>query len=205
MDHYNANAQTINASLALTSRLVVHAGYTRLREASALLGVQSLEPADLHGGSVTDATTAGFDLALPHGFGISGSSTLARTRAGGGQITTDDLTGVSAELAVVKSGLLGRHDQLRLAIASPLHTVGGRLSYSSVGVIDRETGEIGIVNQSLAPAAGSMPLMGEVMYGRRMTGLKGEFSLFGRLTRASQLVPSDTLGTMGGVQMQIGF
>ena len=209
VNQYAADAQTVNVSYALTPRLITHVGFTHLREQSALLGIQSLSQEDLRGGSGTNAANLGFDLRMKHGLTLSGSGTLARTQASGGALTTSNLTATAAALALTKSGLLGHHDQLRLMAATPLHTVGGQLGYSSVGIVDRQTGEIGMVKQAFAPGTSRMPLIGEVMYGRRLTGVAGEFSLFGRVERANQLTAAsagtDPLGTLGGVQFQLAF
>ena len=202
---YAAAAQTMTADYAVSPRLVARSSFTHLREQSALLGIQSLDRADLQGGSATDAATLGFDLRLSHGLTLSGSGTVARTYAHGGQITTSNLTGMSAELGFAKNGVLGRHDQLRLIAATPLHTVAGGLNYTSVAVVDRQTGELGLVTQSIAPRSGSLPLTGEVLYGRHLTDGKGEVSLFGRIERTNQLSHDDPLGTMGGVQLQLAF
>jgi len=205
VNRYAANAQTVNVRYAVTPRLIAHAGYTRLREQNALLGIQSLSQSDLRGGSATNGATIGFDLRLEHGVTLSGSGTLARTDASGGQLTADRLTGAAAAFAVTKNGVFGRGDQLRLTAATPLHTVAGQVRYSSLGVIDRDTGDIGVVTQALDVRSRQMPLTGEIMYGGRLSGV-GLFSLFGRIERANQLAGSaNALGAMGGAQLQIGF
>ncbi len=205
VNRYAAAAQTVTADYMAGRRLTAHVAFTRLDERSALLGVQSLDRDDLRGGSATTAATVGFDLRLRHGLVLSGSGTMARTRAAGGQITTDGLTGAAAEFALTKNGVFGRRDQLRLTAASPLHTVAGDLHYGSIGVVDRQTGALGLVDQAVDARSGRSPFAAEASYGRALAGGRGEASLFGRFQRAGQLTQGDTLGTMGGVQLQFGF
>lgn len=205
VNRYAAAASTMTADYAVSHQLTAHVGFTHLAERDALLGIQSVDRADLNGGSTTTAGTAGFDLRLRHGLTLSGSGTMARTHAGGGQITTNDLTGMAAELAVTKTGVLGRRDQLRLTAATPLHTVAGRLLYGTVGVTDRETGTIGLVSQSVDARPANLPFAAEASYGRSLTGGRGELSLFARYQRAGQITQGDYLGTMGGAQLRLAF
>jgi hypothetical protein len=204
VNRYAANAQTLNADYLLGRGLTAHVSFTHLDERTALLGVQSVDRNDLAGGSSTTATTMGLDVRLGHGFVLSGSGTIARTHAGGGQITTDQLTSAATELALTKNGIFGYHDQLRFTAANPLHTVGGQLRYSSIGVVDRQTGALGLVTQSVEANRGMMPLVTEVSYGRSLAG-RGEVSLFGRYQQGVQLTQGNNLGTMGGVQLHLAF
>lgn len=201
---YAAQAQHISLVYAVAPGLSARAGFTRLHEDSALLGIQSLDRTDLQGGSVTSGTSVGFDLAVGHTLTVSATGTMARTHAGGGQITTRNLTSGSAELALIKARLLGKSDELRLTIASPLHTLGGHLTYNSYGVVDRDTGQLGLIAQSFAPR-GRLPLAGQAMYGVALPQARGEFSLFGRVDRDSQLMASTGLDYTAGAQFRVAF
>ena len=204
-NRYAAQAQTVNVAYTLRDRLTARIGMTHLSEDAALLGIQSLDRADFAGGTVTNGISAGFDLALGRSLTLSATGTLARTRAMSGQVTTDNLTSAAAEIGLVKARLLIRSDELRLSVASPLHTVGGNLRYRSVGVVDRFTGEIGIVTQELRPRR-SQPLAAQAMYGMALPRADGEFSLFGRIDRASELVPAGApLGYTAGVQAHLAL
>jgi hypothetical protein len=135
---------------------------------------------------------------------LAGTGTIARTRADAGQIRTSGLTSASAELAVIKSRLLTKNDEFRFSLASPLHTIGGHLTYSSVGVIDRATGEIGLLDQNFAPR-GRFAIAGQAMYGLALPKGKGEFSFFGRVDRDAELIGTNTFGYSGGVQLHLAF
>ena len=204
VNRYAAQAQTMSVAFRIGHGLTARANFTRLHEDAALLGIQSVDQADLAGGSVTDGVSAGFDLAIGRSWTLAGTGTIARTRANAGQIRTTGLTSASAELAVIKSRLLAKNDELRFSLASPLHTIDGRLTYSGVGVVDRTTGEIGVVEQSFAPK-GRFPIAGQAMYGLSLPKGKGEFSLFGRVDRNAELIGTDTIGYSGGAQVHYAF
>jgi len=204
VNRYAAQAQTVSLAYRIGNGLTARAGFTRLHENTALLGIQSADRADLEGGSVTDGMSAGFDYALGRTWSLSGTGTIARTRASAGQLHTNGLTSAAAELAVIKSRLLAKNDELRLTLASPLHTIGGHLTYSSVGVVDRTTGELGIVEQAFSPR-GRLPIAGQAMYGLALPRGKGEFSFFGRMDRDAELISSDRIGYSGGVQVHLAF
>jgi hypothetical protein len=204
VNRYSAQAQTMSLAYRIGHTITARASFTHLHEDAALLGIQSLDRDDLQGGSTTDGMSAGFDLAIGKSWTLAGTSTISRTRADAGQIRTNNLTSASAELAVIKSRLLAKNDELRLTLASPLHTIGGHLTYSSVGVIDRSTGEIGIVDQAFAPKSG-LPIAGQAMYGLALPKGKGEFSFFGRVDRDAELIATNTVGYSGGVQLHLAF
>lgn len=204
VNRYAAQAQTVSLSYRVGSGLTARAGFTHLHENAALLGIQSLDQADLRGGSLTDGMSAGFDFALGRTWTLSGTGTIARTSADTGQIRSSGLTSASAELAVIKSRLLTKADELRLTLASPLHTIGGHLTYSSIGVTDRTTGEIGLVDQAFAPRT-RLPLAGQAMYGLALPKGRGEFSFFGRVDRDAELIATNAIGYSGGVQLRLGF
>jgi len=201
-DRYAAQAQTVGLAWTPSARLGVRASYTRLHEDAALLGIQSLAADDLAGGATTEGATLAFDYGVTRTLTLSGTATTTRSRAVGGQITTRDLTGFSAAMALTKSRIFASRDQLRLTLASPLHNVGGSLSYGSVGVVDRQTGAIGIVGQSFRPR-GTTPLAGEASYGMGLPGGRGVFSLFGRADRAGQI--STGMGYAGGAQLRFAL
>jgi len=204
VNRYAAQAQTMSLAYRVSGGLTARAGLTRLHENAALLGIQSVDRGDLQGGSVTNGASAGFDLAIGKSWTLAGTGTIARTHADTGQIRANGLTSASAELAVIKARLLARNDELRLTLASPLHTIGGHLIYSAVGVIDRATGEIGVLDQGFAPK-GRLPLAGQAMYGLALPKGSGEFSFFGRVDRDAELIATNTIGYSGGVQLHLAF
>ena len=204
--HYSAQAEQIGLTYALTDTLTLRGSVTALHEASAALGVQSLDPADFKGGSNTTGVTMGFDLNLPSGLALSASGTVGSTRLGNGQFRTTSfgLVSSAAELAISKAHIFDRSDSLRLTLAKPLHVEAGDLKYESVGVVDRQTGKLGVISQSVSATSSRTPYAGEVMYGRAFNRGRGEFSLFGRAD-ANAEASTKPVAYTGGAQLHVGF
>ena len=56
----------------------------------------------------------------------------------------------------------------------------GKLSYSGLQVVDRQTGELGVVTQSFDAATGARPFVADLLYAKPMMGGAAELGLFGR-------------------------
>ena len=201
--YYAARAEQIGLQYAASDALTLRSAITQLHEDSAVLGVQSVDRADFRGGSDTTAATMGFDLALPRGFSLTGSGTVGSTRLGGAQLETRSLGLIStaAELAIAKAHVFARTDSVRLALSKPLNVNSGSLRYDSVGVVDRETGTLGVISQSVN-AANRTPYSGEIVYGHALA--RGEFSLFGRAD-ANAAGTLQTISYTGGAQLSLAF
>ena len=165
---YSADAENFGLDYQAGRNVTLHASLTRLREDSGLLGVQSLQGA-LGDGSSTRAASFGVDFALKGGFTLSGSATVANTTAGSAQslaTAPGGLTSTAAEIAVSKAGLFSARDRVRLTLSKPMQVVSGKLQYTDVGVIDRQTGELGQIVESASAANDKTPFAAELFYGR---------------------------------------
>jgi hypothetical protein len=180
---YAAAAQHFGLDYAASDDLVIHSGLTMLHEDTALLGVQSLASGALHKGSTTTGATLGFDLALRGNLMLSGSGTVARTTTPSGQgfsTSAGGLISSAGELALTKSGVFTSQDRLRLTVSKTMQVDSGQLRYSSYGVVDRTTGQLGIINQSVDPSKSTVPVAVEMLYGRLLPKQAAEVSLFMR-------------------------
>lgn len=185
LEHYRANASLLSLRFRANDWLRTSFDYTVLDESTGLLGVQSLDPADLRHGTTTDAATVGTNVTPGNGLAVSLSGTLGRTRA-------DDLKrqnmGVAAgglfssafQVAVSKEGLFDGRDRARVTFAQPLHAESGKLAVNQYKVVDRSTGTLGYEVEKFALLGGDRRFVGEAMYGRSVLDGAGEFSLFGR-------------------------
>ena len=206
---YRAQAVNTSVMLQATPRLTTTVAYTLLHEDDAVLGMAPIVSGELSRGSSTDAATVGADWAVTRTVGLSGSATVGRTRAGnsGGEalaIGAGGLMSSSFQVAVTKAKLLSGNDRLRLTLAQPMHVERGSVDLSNVEVIDRSTGELGLVTHSAAIASPARRYVAEMLYGRSMLDGRGSVSLFGRATMNAQ--PSDqTAGLMGGTSLQLAF
>jgi Subtilase family len=182
-DPYEAEAMNLRVTHRASDVLTLSANYTRLREKNALLAVQTLG-SGLDDGSTSESATLGASLELPHGITLAGSATAGRSRTNGqDQALTTTGTGARTSayaFSASKLGVLGGEDMLRLSVAQPLHIEKGAMNFESVEVIDRQTGEIGVVNHRFSLAGRERKYTGEFLYAAPVLEGQGELSLFGR-------------------------
>jgi hypothetical protein len=202
---YSAQAATLGLSYAVTDRVKVSGSYVRLREDAAILGVQSLESADLGSGAVSDAVTLGLDAELAEGLRLNLSGSVGQTRAGDGFLRTDaDGLKTSAwQASLSAEDLFARGDSARISLLQPLFIEKGRMAFTGVEVVDRRTGEKGVVTRSF-DVEQERPLAAEVQYGRRIPVGQGEISFFGR-TELNPAYTSETQVYLAGARLRIGF
>jgi hypothetical protein len=181
---YHATATTMSLDYDATSRLSTNLGYTMLHEDNTVLGMGSGDRSELPNGSTTDAATIGASYAVTGTIALSGSATVGRTRTGdavnGLAVGRSGLVSSAFQLAATKASLFGHHDRLRLSVAQPMHVERGTVDYSAVSVINRDTGELGVVTQHGDVAGSQRRMVSEVMYGRALMDGRSEVALFGR-------------------------
>ena len=180
---YKAEAANVRVAYQLGDAVQVTASLTRLSEARSLLGVRSLERTDLGGGTTTESVTLGADAALFPSLSVSASVTGARSRspdAGALRIGAGGLVGTAAQIGVTKQRLFGKTDRLRLSVAQPLRVERGTIDFRTVAVTDRETGEIGIVTQTVDAGGAPRRFVAEALYGATLFQGVVEMSAFGR-------------------------
>ena len=180
---YEANAEHIGADISVNRNLMVHTALTVLRENTGLLGVQSLNQGDLRGGSTSKGVTLGFDWNVLPDVTLTASGTLANTRAAGGQSLMTGAGGINSsagEIALSKFGLFSNTDRLRLTLTRPMQVDSGRIHYQSVAVVDRLTGDLGLVDQSTSAATQKRPLSAEALYGVTLPRQSAEIQMFVR-------------------------
>jgi len=200
---YSAHAATLGLSYALTDRVTVSGSYVRLQEEAAILGVQSLEAADLGAGAASDSMTLGLSADLGGGLNFSVSGSVGQTRADDGFLKTDaDGLKTSAwQATLAASDLFAKGDTARLSVLQPLFVEKGRMAFTGVEVVNRLTGEKGVVTRTF-DVAQERPLAAEVSYGRTLG--HSEVSFFGRVdANPVQMDRSEVF--LGGVRLKVGF
>ena len=205
---YKAGAQQITFGYRLADGVDLNAAYTRLHEDSALFGVQSLDDQDFAGGSTTDGVTLGADVALTPTLSVAASGTIGRTGRESDRrnfmVADGGLTTSSFQLAVTKASLMAHEDRLRVTVSQPMHLERGSIDFTTVAVVDRQTGELGTTTQRFDIATRQRQFVAEMLYGRRLLGGAAEAQLFGRANLAgsgTNQMPSFIAG--GG--MTLGF
>lgn len=203
LDGHSAHAFTLDIEQKVAKNLTVNAQYTRLSEEKALLGVQSTFDSFLGQGTSTDALTVSAGLDLGYGISFDLSSTAARTATRGEQAiaTGSGVWSSAGQFAVTKQGVVGRRDKVRLSVAQPLTVEDGELEFRSVGVVDRQTGEIGELVQNFS-IEGKRRIVGEAVYATPL-GKKGELGIFGRYQ--SEGSPGETENYIFGGTVSLTF
>jgi len=183
IDPAQTGAQSLTVTYAVSDAVSFNLGYTRLREDKALLGVQSLDPNDFADGATTDGISVGANAQLTPTLSLTAAGTTARTRAndqgGSFAIAGGGLASTSFQVAMVKEKLLVGNDSLRLTVAQPMHMENGGIDYTSVQVVNRQTGELGAVTQRFGITAPRRQFVGEMQY-RLGSASDLQVSLFGR-------------------------
>lgn len=190
LDDYRAAAIGVDLAYALTDRITLNAGYTQLNEATGVLGAQGAGVLSLSGGAKTDATTIGAEAWLANNLALSVSATAARTRsaafdASALSIGEDGVTSTAFEAAATAWGMFAGGDQIRVSFAQPLHVENGALTLTSTQVVDRETGELGLVDQEIH-LGGARGYVAETLYSAPIGKFGASISAFGRVRLSAE-------------------
>jgi hypothetical protein len=184
IDALEANAINLRMTHRATSNLTFNASWAHVRERNSLLGVQSRERTDLAHGAVTDTLTLASTLKLRQGLTLAVSATAGRTNTSGapeqGFTTADSVLSSAFAASATWQGVVGRRDALRLSVSQPFHVERGQLAYDSVQVVDRATGELGVVDQRFDIGGTPRAFTGELLYAAPILDDAGEIGLFGR-------------------------
>ena len=185
-DDYQASALAIDIAYDVNTRMTVTAGFADLTEDTGLLGVQGSSALSLSGGAKTSAATFGAEIEAARSFTVSASATLATTDADsfqGSAVSVADggLKSSAFQVAVMKSGVLGENDGLRMSIAQPLRIEQGALEFESMAVVDRTTGELGVSTQRWDLSGGARDMILDVLYATPVMDGQAEISAFTQL------------------------
>lgn len=185
LSDYSAQAANVSMSYQALDSVNFTFGYTQLNERDSLLGDQGTGFLSLDGGSTTDAVTFGTDFALPFGMSLGASATWAETRAtdfesGFLSLNEDGLRSSAFAIGLRKTGVFGDSDMARLTLSQPLRVEQGSFEFTSLEVVNRETGELGEVTQAWALQDTGRELDLELSYGSSIMNGLGEISAFTR-------------------------
>lgn len=203
LERFQATAGNLQLSYRPHKALNLSVSWSTLGEKNSLLGVRSLERGDLGVGTNTDAATLGAELDMGDGITLLASATGSRTKGGRENALSpgeDGLVGSAYQFGVAKTGLFARDDKLRLSFAQPLTIERGKVDFTSVRVLDRETGEVGVATDSFDVATTERRYVGEAIYALPMAG--GELSAFGRGEIEDT---GDSVNYVAGVRARVPF
>ena len=209
VDKYRTGAQHITVAYRINPAVTVNASLTRLDEHAGLLGLQSLDPADLPGTTTSKGMTVGADVQLAPTVRLSGSGTVGRTDSGdparqnlavgnGGLVTS------AYEVALSADRLFDHADHLRVTLSQPMHLEQGKIDVTMVQVVDRDAGTLGSVTQSFELSGAPRRYVAELLYGHGL-GKFGEMSLFGRANLRGETNSAPTTAYVVGSRYSLGF
>ncbi|WP_260483868.1 S8 family peptidase [Sphingomicrobium flavum] len=203
LDAHTAHAFTADIEHRVADKMTLGLQYTHLRENEALLGIQSTVDGLLGTGTSTQALTASLAIDTGAGIQIDLSATGARTDARDGQAfaTGKGVWSSAGQLALTKTGLLGKADRLRLAVSQPLNVENGDVEFTQLGVVDRQTGELGEWTQSFGIET-KRRYAGELLYAAPIAD-SADLALFGRYQSEGQ--PGETENYVIGGTINLRF
>ena len=203
---YSARAGSVGMNYRVSDAIAVSAGYVRLKEDTAVLGVQSLEAADFGDGAVSDSINVGLQADLGAGVRLNLSGSVGETRTVGAAALQTEAGGLKTsawQATLSAQDLFASGDSARLSLSQPLFIEKGLMSFSGVEVVNRMTGDKGVVSRAF-DVAQERPFAGEVEYGRRLPFGQSEVSFFGR----AELNPTYTGEKqvyLTGARLRVGF
>ena len=205
---YQAMAVNFGLRHQIDENLRLIADFTQLHESTGLLGAQGSGPLAMEGGADTSAFTMGFDAALPLNLSLSGSATAAVTQATGfaGDFLSveESLYATASQLSITFDGFERFNDGARFSLIQPLHVETGSLGYVSQEVIDRETGELGVVEQSWA-LGGDRPLYAEFLYAAPIGGDLVDVNFFARELLSGDDAGAEFGAAAAGLSVRLDF
>ena len=175
-----AQAMTFGLEQKVTDAVTVNAQWTRLNENDALLGAQTGIDALLGEGSRTDAVTVSANIDLGDGLSFDLSATGGSTETDRGQLLANNgrVLSTAGQFAINKRGVMNTRDVLRVSLGQPLTVEQGELELRSEQVVDRLTGERGVVSQFIGIDT-KRRYTGEIVYATPVTGTS-ELGVVGR-------------------------
>ncbi|MEO1041129.1 MAG: S8 family peptidase [Pseudomonadota bacterium] len=207
---YQASAINFHARYLLSDRVDLTTSYTQLHETTGLLGTQGAGAFALEGGATTDAVSLGADAFLHPSLTLSASATFGRTQGGDFDqsvlsVAEDGLTSTAFQITAEKLGVFGKADRLRASIAQPLHIENGDLAVTSMQVIDRETGELGLVTNHASLDQDARRMVSELLYSRPLADGRGSMSAFSQLDTGDTATTGGEMVVTNGMRFTISF
>ncbi len=129
---------------------------------------------------------------------------MARSVPSGLTLDENGLQSTAFEFVAAKTGLFAELDSLRLSVTQPLHVESGALNYTSIEVIDRDTGALGLVTQAWN-IAGKREYRMEALYGLTVLEGRGEVAAFGLVDLNPPGFVETPLSVSVGAQFRMGF
>jgi subtilisin family serine protease len=202
---YDATAANVRIEYALSPKANLALALTQLDEDRAFFGVRSLVSNDFGDGTSSRSATLSADAMIADKLQLFASATVARSHADkSASLRLNKFVSSAWQVGFAKSNILGKTDHLRFSVAQPLHVEQGAVEFQTVGVVNRETGEKGIISQQLNIAdPQKRRFRAEAHYGASLDQGQSALSLFGSYEVRD--VRSDIARWTVGGRISVGF
>ena len=210
LSDYRSNAMTMGLSYDISDNMDVRFSYTALNEETGLLGAQGTGVTNLDDGTRTDAMSMDVSAQVTPSFSLAASATVAKTRSNertNSLLSVEDegLTTTSFALVAEQAGVFGKKDRLRASIAQPLTVQNGGLVIYDTQVVDRTTGELGLVEKNVDLSDNDTRYVTELLYARPVFDDNAELSLFGLAQSHDLTTENNEPSVSGGVRLKVNF
>lgn len=206
---YSTGASTVSVAYRPVASLELTGAYTRLAEKDGILGIQSLSSDVIGKGATTDGVTLGATWQATPTLQIAASATTGRTQSSSaGTLVATGSGGFRTsayQVTLAKQHVFDAKDALRVSLAQPLHVDSGSLDITSVQVIDRQTGELGLVTERFDLPGSKRPLVGELQYARSMMDGQADLALFGRARLRGDQPIDQAAGVTAGARFTLRY
>jgi Subtilase family len=177
---FEASAANVRVDYTITPKINAGVSFTQLNETRSLFGTRSMARDDFGGGTTSRSATVSADAVIFDKLQLFGSATVASSGSDqNANFRIGKMTSTAWQIGMAANGLLQSRDHLRLSVAQPLTVESGSADFQTVGVVDRETGEKGIITQRVdisEPASRRFRI--EAHYGLTTPSNAAQLSLF---------------------------
>lgn len=201
-----ATASVAGFDYNLSKSFALNASFTSLDENNSLLGAQGAGALSL-AGTHTNAMTVGGTAEFGDGWEMAVSATTGDTQRPNtdNMLTlTSNLRSTAYELVATKMGVFDKDDELHVTFAQPMHIESGTLQYSSMEVVNRDTGALGAVTQTWN-ISGNREERVEALYAKPVLDGRAEIAGFGLVDVNGPETNGQSTELAAGLQFNVKF
>lgn len=208
LNDYHATAINFDFDYAVTENANLGVSFTQLNEAAGFLGGQGVGALNFDGGAQTSAITLSGNTQFGPGVALSASMTGGKTSAASINnsvlsIAEGGVYSTAFEVAASKHGVFGKTDRVRLSFAQPLHIENDGLALTTMQVVDRTSGELGLVSNGIKGA--ERRYVSEVLYATSIANGRATLGVFGQVELNRPGFAGDATAISGGTRLDFKF
>ena len=95
---------------------------------------------------------------------------------------------------------------MRISFAKSMEADAGGIVYSTYGVVNRQTGQLGVLNEVVDPSSSRLPLSAEALYGRLLWNRTADVSFYVRAeTNSAEVATGNSFDYIVGGKFSLDF